>query len=486
MTKPPPSKRQLAIYDAFQNTRFNLCVEATAGSGKTTTLLELLNFVPKFKKAIFLSFSNGIVSELKERVPEGIQASTLHSLGCRAIFSSYRGIKVNENKYFKKALVKIYPDKETRDKNTYRDCYRIQDIVNFIRMTLTEKDVQSVTEMCNYYSLDFTPPLIDAAITLLEPEKSLFEIDFADMIYLPVVDPNITLNKFDYVFLDEAQDLNNCQRILVEKIMRGATGRLIAVGDVFQSIYSFAGSSIDSFQRLQARENTMTLPLDVSYRCAKEVVRKAQSVCDSITYHEGADEGVVRNGSVDEIREGDLVICRNTRPLIALYFYLLEEGVAAKVVGKDIEKGLVQLATRCKSSILEIFMKNLDKEKQTLMTELKEMGVKIVSEHPRFVSLSEKCSVLIIIFRRLERGQDIVERLKEMFSEDSNAAKLMTLHRAKGLEAERVFYVERFNKKKLLPSEYAVQEHEITQERNLAFVAYTRAKKEFISLNYDE
>ena len=99
-----PSPRQLEIYKAFKETDKHICVQATAGSGKTTTILELLNFVPKFRKAIFLSFSNGIVSELKERVPQGIEASTLHSLGCRAVMSTYKGTKLDENKYFKKAF----------------------------------------------------------------------------------------------------------------------------------------------------------------------------------------------------------------------------------------------------------------------------------------------------------------------------------------------------------------------------------------------
>lgn len=486
MTKPPPSERQLAIYDAFQNTTNNICVLATAGSGKTTTLLDLLSFVSKFKKAIFLSFSNGIVSELKERVPEGIQASTLHSLGCRAIFSSYRGVKIVENKYFLKALFKLYPDKEKRDKNTFRDCYRIQDICNFIRMTMAETEVENVRNMCDYYSLEYTIELITGAIELLEPEKSLTQIDFADMIYLPVIDPNITLNKFDYVFLDEAQDLNNCQRELVEKIIRANTGRLIAVGDIYQSIYSFAGSSIDSFQKLQKRENTITLPLDVSYRCPKEVVRKAQTVCDSITYFEGSEEGMVRDGHADEIREGDLVICRNTRPLVSLYFYLIEQGISSRVIGKDIETGLIQLATRCNSNSFEIFNKKLQNEIGNLVIELKDLGIKIVTDHPRYIALSEKVQVLIIIFRRLERGENLIDRLKLMFSPDSNAVKLMTIHRSKGLEAKRVFLIERFNKKRLIPSEYAIQDHEIIQERNLSFVAYTRSKKDLILVNYDE
>ena len=38
-------------------------ISAVAGSGKTTTLLELLNYVPKDKNTLFLAFNNAIVDE---------------------------------------------------------------------------------------------------------------------------------------------------------------------------------------------------------------------------------------------------------------------------------------------------------------------------------------------------------------------------------------------------------------------------------------
>lgn len=480
-----PSPRQLEIYKAFKETDKHICVQATAGSGKTTTILELLNFVPKFRKAIFLSFSNGIVSELKERVPVGIQASTLHSLGCRAIMRCYHGTKVDENKYFKKALFTYYSNKETRDKDAYKECFRLQDICNFARMTYADFNEEALAQMCEYYGLDFSLETLNRAVDLLTTPYGSKVIDFTDMIYLPLKDKNITIDKFDFVFLDEAQDLNNCQRLFVEKLL-APKGRLISVGDKYQSIYSFAGSSIDSFEKLQKKENTIVLPLDVSYRCPKAVVRQAQKVCTTINYFENSIEGEVRSGNIDEIKAGDLVICRNTRPLIALYFYLLENDIRCKVVGKDIETGLLQLATRCKSYSREIFVKNLNKELQTLVDELKDMGVKIATDHPRYIALVEKIQVLTVISRKLEPGEDIIEKIKFIFSDDADAAKLMTLHRSKGLENKRVFIVERFNKERLLPSKHATKDWEMIQENNLAFVAYTRAKESLIFLNFDE
>jgi ATP-dependent exoDNAse (exonuclease V) beta subunit len=70
----------------------------------------------------------------------------------------------------------------------------------------------------------------------------------------------------------------------------------------------------------------------------------------------------------------------------------------------------------------------------------------------------EKCDILQVILEKCDKAQDLVPKIIEIFHEDRKAIKLLTAHRAKGLESEKVFFIETFNKKKLLPSEYAVLE----------------------------
>ena len=64
-------------------------------------------------------------------------------------------------------------------------------------------------------------------------------IDFDDMIWLPVV-LDLPQRKFDRVFIDECQDLNRSQ---IELSLRAVKpdGRILAVGDPHQAIYSFRG-----------------------------------------------------------------------------------------------------------------------------------------------------------------------------------------------------------------------------------------------------
>ena len=70
--------------------------------------------------------------------------------------------------------------------------------------------------------------------------------------------------------------------------------------------------------------------------------------------------------------------------------------------------------------------------------------------------------------------------IEQIFEEKKDAIKLMTIHKSKGLENERVFLITKFDGMILQPWKYAKKSWELVQERNLMFVAYTRAKSELI------
>jgi superfamily I DNA/RNA helicase len=60
----------LAIYDFIEHKQGHLVVEASAGSGKTTTLIKCLDFIPQNSKVLFSAFNNDIVKELKKKIGE--------------------------------------------------------------------------------------------------------------------------------------------------------------------------------------------------------------------------------------------------------------------------------------------------------------------------------------------------------------------------------------------------------------------------------
>jgi DNA helicase-2/ATP-dependent DNA helicase PcrA len=494
------SPLQIAVFDEIKHGTGNICVLATAGSGKTTTILKGLNFIPRHHKSIFLSFSASIVKELKDKVPAHIQAATLHATGMGMMRRYYgKNFHVTDpnkemEKYMKLAIQLIKQgkgDSSARlDKKEYRSAALMNDVCKYARMTLTPFTKEDLSSMCAYYNIDFDEQIILGSLELLKNALKLgngkvLVIDYVDMIYFPAVIPAMVDLQFNTIFLDEAQDTNKAQFAMLERMLK-KDGRLIAVGDDFQCIYGFSGADVDAFRRIRERPNTITLPLSISYRCSKAVVRKAQEINPEIQAYEHAREGAERMGTWDEITENDLVLSRTTKPLIGLYFLLLEKGVRARIIGKEIEAGLADLAEICMSDSIEGVLYNFETQFETLTRSLNEVGVQKVTEHAQYRALEEKVQVLTLILGKIDSPKKLIATIHDIFDEKKQAAKLMTIHRSKGLENERVFVIVKVAGVDLMPSKWAKQKWEHIQETNLQFVAFTRAKDEVVYINLED
>jgi len=66
----------------------------------------------------------------------------------------------------------------------------------------------------------------------------------------------------------------------------------------------------------------------------------------------------------------------------------------------------------------------------------------------------------------------LIEEIEALFGQ-GGGIKLSSVHRAKGLEAERVFLLDPHR----MPSSRAEKDWELEQENNLIYVAYTRARR---------
>lgn len=492
--KIKPSKYQEAIYDAILNTDKNIVVKASAGSGKTTTIIEASKLIPQNKCSLFAAFNKSIVEELSKRLPSHVQCSTLHSIGMRALMSHFRTpFRINEYKAFPfiEEILKSKSEEEKREpKQLMAYKFSIRDAIDLCRMTITEMDKNAIFNMCSHYSIDLLEHEIEDVISIMKKleiyNKSFSKkhnfIDYTDMIHIPITNWKIKMPQYDYLFLDEFQDTNKAQHALIERLI-APKGRVVAVGDPNQALYSFSGADINSFERFQNRPNTITLPLSISYRCPTSIISLAQTIYQDIEPCSTNEIGEIRYGNIEEIESGDMVVCRNNRPLVVLYFKLLSQGKSPIIIGKDIQIGLEALISKyLKKDIvdgIELIYERLMK----LHCELKDRGVKNIKEHPKYQSLEDKVKTIEIIAQRFDTMKQVSAAITKMFEVKENCIKLQTIHKAKGDEANRVFYIERFDGKRLLPSPYALQGWEKVQERNLQFVMITRAKKSLIYIN---
>ena len=128
------------------------------------------------------------------------------------------------------------------------------------------------------------------------------------------------------------------------KAVKPNGGRFIAVGDPAQAIYGFAGADSDSFKKLTEIQNTTQLPLSVCYRCGKNIISKAQTIIEHILPFEGAKEGKVDYDlNLSHINNADMVLCRQTYPLVRLCLKMLSQGRKARILGGDIGRSLIKM-----------------------------------------------------------------------------------------------------------------------------------------------
>lgn len=479
------SSYSLAIFEAYEKTRNSLFIEATSGSGKTTNLVELLKRTPSTKKVLFVAFNKSIAEELKSRVPSFVECSTLHSKGLKILMSNLRfRMKLNENKTFQMAK-KTLDLSEMKDKESYKYLFDLQAIWNALRLKMSKDYARAIPEICIERAIDFQDRMLEDVEDIekewLKRAKKIsageFEMDFCDMLYLPVILLAETdFPKYDVIFWDEIQDGNPLQKVLVERMIK-SRGRYVGAGDREQILYNFLGSDISVYNSFRDKEGTISLPLSISYRCAKSIVREAKKVFpNKIEAWENAEEGVVRKGEVSEARINDFVLCRNNKPLVEVFIQLMKLGTPAVIKGKDIGENLLSIVGKInkKEDLDEILYQKL------LDLQAKGIPLKVAMNTDTYLILEEKVSILKILFNVWPTVEELSEQIQRIFSEDiKGKVVLSTIHKSKGLETDRVFFLN----EELIPSDKAVTENAKYAEQCLRFVAITRARKELIYCN---
>lgn len=98
--------------------------------------------------------------------------------------------------------------------------------------------------------LQFVLPILSKYDNTLKERK---EIDFNDMINqaTDIIKENKPEYKYQYVIIDEYQDISFARFNLIKEIRDLSGARLVCVGDDWQSIYRFAGSDISLFSNFE-------------------------------------------------------------------------------------------------------------------------------------------------------------------------------------------------------------------------------------------
>lgn len=470
------TEEQINVHSAMKEKTSNLLIEAVAGSGKTTTIVAGAQYVPA--NSMFIAFNKAIASELSDRLPNHVKASTFHALGLGFLRQRLpKGMKVDAYKVLR--LLDSYP----RDlKESKRNIARLVGIGKNLGINLVMEDTleewEAIMENHDLTPIGDNPEEVDKELfleaareTFALTTKDISVIDFDDMLYLTlhfIQKHGWKPPQIPCIIIDEVQDTN----LLQMHILRHFTSRVIGVGDAYQAIYGFRGAGIDSMINFQNFFKTENYPLSYTFRCASKVVKEAQSLNPAIKARPNAPEGIVTESRiVDQVYDycggTDLIICRNNAPLIGVALKLLKQKRPFRMSGKYPAQ-LEAFVKRFKAQHIQMFRVRLkdwwDSVREEL-TEKQKWGA-LQREEDKFESLwalqSESTDMT-----------DLFSKLRYMMN-NTTGIHIASIHASKGLEADNVHFLY----PEFIPSKYAIKDWQVQQEDNLYYVGVTRAKSE--------
>ena len=252
------NEQQLA---AIQDLQGFHAINAGPGCGKSKTLvarLQRIHEVYPSATLLMLAFSKAAAQELRERVGSmsGVTISTLHSLAYHVLKSSGWSFTVDTSAENQASAIESLISNRT--KTTISEVVRsLHSVKGASRSTLRVR-AQYLDMLRETHTVTFDTMII-FAVKVLRKHAGL---------------RNYWQNRFDFVQLDEGQDLNPAQVVLL-KIMVAQTKNLCVAADMRQQIYGFRGAcgAMEEFSKVATVQD-----LTLNYRSTSAILKLANSV----------------------------------------------------------------------------------------------------------------------------------------------------------------------------------------------------------------
>ena len=266
--------------------------------------------------------------------------------------------------------------------------------------------------------------------------------------------------KYDYVFVDEAQDISRSQLALIQKIIK-PTSRIFFCLDQNQQIYQFRG--IINISEIESTFKTKSLPLNICYRCPELVIKEAQKIVPALEVAPGAIKGKVERCSSGEmmssIKLNDVVLSRSNAPLVALAVVMVKNNLPCYIVGRNIGDSLLSIINKSKAKTLDQLRTFVDK------WQLKEIA-RLMKKDQATDSVDDKAKCLYEFIKHFTSLSELKENIQKLFSDGENGKiTLSSIHKAKGKEWDDVYILKDTLR-------YFNQE-----EKNISYVAISRARR---------
>lgn len=452
----------------------SLKIKAFAGASKTTTLVMVAEALEH--NCLYLAYNKKMQLEAANKFPESVEVRTVHSMAYQAFGiriahklerprGAYRNVLgtaseiarafkifdiklANGRKVLAASIGKAVKDTVAAFENSANDYIgkqhvRLGKIQKYIQAGLVSKaDIEKKVLAHAQRLWDMRTDLSDPCLATHETYLKLYQMS------KPV------LSGYGTIFLDEAQDSNDC----VLDIVLSQRGQVIIVGDDFQSIYQWRGS-INALEKVGFQQKELT----TSFRFGQQLADTANLILNQTVPVDIRGNSALATTVVQDASEVPFPQTKIFRTNAALLLEAVDNIACGKKVYIEVDfKDLL----RAFDSAEALFEGRVKDVKHDLF-----LGCE-TWEDAKFEA--ESSGEVARIVKLIENGN--YHMIREVLGKYKHPTKpdviYITAHKAKGLEWDNVIIADDF------PSAYKDGEWALTQqERNLAYVAHTRAKK---------
>jgi len=467
-------------------------INAVAGSGKTTTLLEYAQNNQNLK-ILYLAYNKSLQTSLQSKLKEyqlkHMQISTIHSLAYRKTQAfQYKLCSDLKVQVIEQALCEY--ERVTNQRHSYFPIAEylalIKDLVNFycnsshipLDLALLNKyrklsDLDAkVLELLNKDENRALTHLKHILSSMKNKQCEATHDFYLKMFYL---NKNLCSNLgYDLILVDEAQDISDVMIGIVE----AQNCRRIYIGDSFQQIYSFR-YAINALHKIDLPQ----FDLSKSFRFGNNYAKKLEENLN--TLYESRSKTLLRISGVDtdtktganniDFSKQVCVIARTTFGLIQKIIHFINDNKKIYFEGGYSSYSFMNQTVY---SIFYLKEKKLDK---VTLPEIRDFeSMKELEEFSKDTKNQDYLNVIKFVNTYGDNIFEINKKIKEKLTTNKKTADIIftTTHKSKGLEYDQVIMADDYITKKDIDNpKNKISFLRTIEELNIYYVAATRAKK---------
>lgn len=467
------------------NSTGNIKINAVAGFGKTTTVIEYAKTRPKDKKILYLAFNKSVkleaIKKFADKGLDNVKVETAHSLAYRHIVFQ-NNYKVKAQGYKTNEIAELLNLQGNGEKHTEyivanhinkfiayfcnSDSQKVQDL-NYLDTVSDSKAKAFVTTFYDYI-------LNQSRLLLSKMDKG--EIEITHDFYLKKFQLSNPKLPYDYILFDEGQDASPA---MLDVFFKQKAIKVI-VGDAHQQIYGWR-HAVNSLEKA----NFKTYNLSTSFRFSQDIANLAMGVLD---FKKIIDEykpiPITGKGNSKEHKTKAVLARTNLGLLLKAIEYVTEK----KKVKHIYFEGNISSYTYADDGTSLYDVLNLYNGKHHLIKDKMIKTMKDIAELEDYIEKTEELQLGMMVEIVKEYGNEIpniIKAIKEKHVENDEKEKaemiFSTVHRCKGMEYDAIQLVNDFISEEKLDKLKEDKRKELNlpklnEEINLLYVAVTRTR----------